>query len=400
MKNCLIQISVGVLLRTVFWTVLGTVCIASTPALAGGHYEDGIYIPDGVCVGDCSDTSSPSPVPSGPTQEQLRQQRERLRLKAKEWSSDEALDYFDRKDWNNAIRSFEEALDRDPDDPDLNDWLKRAKAEKAKAQMSAVAAPSRPAPSNDSKVVDNRNEPADLGGKSKLKGTHATPKPAPSTDTSVVGARNVPSGLPKSVDDAIPHTPSGDRVRKGFQAIQAGDWKAALAWFQDARNREPGNPGLGRLVDLAQFTLDYRTRAQTPSAEKNSKPVRSAQLPKQNSTTNSTEGAVAKSGDPVVEPGDGTLARTSASQMAARARADAAFKEYTKKYGDHDVMARARAVSKAYRGEGYTDEELKVQLQRSLLDYRKNDRKNHPNGPDDSVGGSPAANEIILGGKG
>ena len=250
-----------------------------------------------------------------------------------------------------------------------------------------------------SSVVDDRNEPAGLGGKSNFKGAIAKPnKPAPHTDTSVVDARNVPSGLPKSVDDAIPHTPSGDRVRKGFQAIQAGDWKAALAWFQDARNKEPSNHGLGRLVDLAKFTLEYR--AQTPAVEKNSTPVQSTQLPKQNTTINSTGGAVAKSGDPAVEPGEGSLARAAAGQMAARARADAAFKQYVKKYGDHYSDARTRAVSKAYRGEGYTDEELKAQLQKSLLDYRKNYRKNHPNGSDDSVGGSPAAEEIILGGKG
>lgn len=248
-------------------------------------------------------------------------------------------------------------------------------------------------------VEDDRNEPAGIGGKSKLKGATATPghaKPAPHTDTSVVDARNVPSGLPKSVDDAIPHSPSGDRVRKGFQAIQAGDWKVALAWFQDARNKEPGNPGLGRLVDLAKFTLEYRTQA--PEVEKNSAPVQSAQLPNQNSIPSSKDGAAIKPG--AVEPGDNYIARVAAGQMAARARADAAYKQYSEKYGEHYSAARTRAVSKAYRGEGYTDEELKAQLQKSLLEYRKNYRKNHPDGPDDSVGGSPAAEEIILGGKG
>lgn len=245
-------------------------------------------------------------------------------------------------------------------------------------------------------VVDSRNEPAGRGGKSNYKGAIAKPgKPAPHTDTSVVDARNVPSGLPKSVDDAIPHTPAGDRVRKGFEAIQAGDWKVALAWFQDARNKEPGDPGLGRLVDLAQFTLEYRARAQTP-VEKNSTPVQSTQLPDKNPTTHSSGGAAAKPG----EPGDGSLARAAAGQMAARARADAAFKQYVKKYGDRNASGRASAVAKASRGDGYTDEELKAQLQKSLVDYRKNYRKNHPDGPDDSVGGSPAAEEIILGGKG
>lgn len=225
MKNCLIQIPVCILLRTAFWAVLGTVCFASTPAFAGGHYEDGIYIPDGVCVGDCSDTSSPSPVPSGPTQEQLRQQRERLRLKAKEWSSDEALDYFDRKDWDNAIRSFEEALDRDPDDPDLNDWLKRAKAEKAKARMPALAAPSRPAPNNDSKVVDARGvsrDGADLLAK-------------------------VPE---------LRNSPEAERIRKGYQALLNRDWPVTLAWWRDALKRDPDNAALKRSVDLAQWMVN------------------------------------------------------------------------------------------------------------------------------------------------
>ena len=401
------QHTYNIKMRAALWTMLGVVCFAATLGSSSTWAQSGCFIdkngtracpvgpsPGGGSGGGSGGTSS---TPSGPSPEQVKQQQERARLKAKAWSSDEALDYVDRKDWDNAIRSFEEALDRDPDDPDLNDGLNRAKAEKTKAQMPAVASPSRPAPSNDSKVVDTRNEP---GGKSKLKGTLATPKPAPHTDTSVVDARNIPSGLPKSVNDAIPHTPSGDRVRKGFQAIQAGDWKAALAWFQDARNKEPGNPGIGRLVDLAKFTLEYRTRAQTPAVEKKSTPVQSAQSPNQNTTINSTSGAVAKSDSPAVEPGDGSLARAVAGQMAARVRADAAFKQYVKKYGDHDAAGRASAVSKASRGEGYSDEELKVQLQKSLADYRKNYRKNHPNGPDDSVGGSPAAEEIVLGGKG
>ncbi len=79
--------------------------------------------------------------------------------------------------------------------------------------------------------------------------------PVPFSDSSVVDARNVPSGLPESVEKAIPHTPSGDNVRKGFQAIDEHDWKVALAWFKDALNHEPGSPGLQRLVDLAQYTL-------------------------------------------------------------------------------------------------------------------------------------------------
>lgn len=229
MKNYLIQIPVYVLLRTALWTALGMICFASTPAWAAdGHYEDGIFMPDGVCADPrgCDVTSSPSPTPSGPSPEQVKQQKERARLKAKEWSSDEAVDYVDRKDWDNAIRSFEEALERDPDDPELNDGLNRAKAEKAKERAPAVAAPSRPAPINDNKVVDAR-VPRD--------GAYLTDQ------------------VPELRD-----SPEANRITKGFQAVINHDWPVALAWWQDALNRDPNNAALKRSVDLAQWMVDKR----------------------------------------------------------------------------------------------------------------------------------------------
>lgn len=77
----------------------------------------------------------------------------------------------------------------------------------------------------------------------------------PLNDPMVVDARHVPSGLPKNVENEIPHTPAGDRVRKGFQAIADHDWKVAMAWFRDALNHEPGNPGIQRLIELAEYTI-------------------------------------------------------------------------------------------------------------------------------------------------
>ncbi len=82
-------------------------------------------------------------------------------------------------------------------------------------------------------------------------------------DPNVVDARNVPTGLPKEVENSIPATPAGNGVRKGLQAIQTHDWKVALAWFQDALNKQPGDPGLERLVDLAQYTLQRQSQAIT-----------------------------------------------------------------------------------------------------------------------------------------
>lgn len=116
----------------------------------------GFAAPNAVCKDPrgCSATPSQSAAPSGPSAEEIRQQKERLRLKAKSWYTDEALEYFDRKDWDNAIRSFEEALDRDPDDPDLDAWLRRAKAEKAKARMPVVAAPKQAPDPNRTFVIE------------------------------------------------------------------------------------------------------------------------------------------------------------------------------------------------------------------------------------------------------
>jgi hypothetical protein len=87
--------------------------------------------------------------------------------------------------------------------------------------------------------------------------------PDVNTDPRVVDARNVSTGLPKSIAAEIPDTPAGSRVRKGFEAIQDHDWKVALAWFQDAINHDPGNAGIQRLIDLAEYTMKRANRPHT-----------------------------------------------------------------------------------------------------------------------------------------
>ena len=103
---------------------------------------------------------------------------------------------------------------------------------------------------NQAKFIDDRNRAASTlrgstdntaaGGldSSGLRGSSATTelrglkpdrRPTPNSDSMVVDARNVPTGLPKSVEDEIPHTPSGDRVRKGFEAVMNHDWNIAHA---------------------------------------------------------------------------------------------------------------------------------------------------------------------------
>ena len=85
----------------------------------------------------------------------------------------------------------------------------------------------------------------------------------------VVNGCGVPSGLPKFVDAAIPHTPSGERVRKGYEAIQSGTpdrWDVALAYFQEAHRLNPHDAGINRLIDLAEYTRKAENRGQGDAA--------------------------------------------------------------------------------------------------------------------------------------
>ncbi len=118
-----------------------------------------------------------------------------------------------------------------------------------------------------------------------LRGSGTLRTQTPNTDPMVVDARNVPSGLPKSVDAAIASgysgTPPGvsDRVRKGFQAVATHDWKVARAWFQDALNRDPGNLGLKRLVELADYTEKHIRRGNTGKPSPSSSHRTPVQMP-------------------------------------------------------------------------------------------------------------------------
>ena len=94
-----------------------------------------------------------------------------------------------------------------------------------------------------------------------------TPELPSTLDPMVVDARNVATGLPSSVETGIPHTPAGNRVRKGFQAIMNHDWQVARAWFKDALDHDPGNAGIERLIDLSEYTLDRKTDSRGTAAD-------------------------------------------------------------------------------------------------------------------------------------
>lgn len=96
----------------------------------------------------------------------------------------------------------------------------------------------------------------------RLRGADPQPaltRAAPNTDPSVVDARVPRDGayLTNQVPE-LARSPAADRITKGFQAVTKRDWPVALAWWQEALQRDPGNAALKRSVALAQWMVDRR----------------------------------------------------------------------------------------------------------------------------------------------
>jgi tetratricopeptide (TPR) repeat protein len=208
----------------------------------------------------------------------------------------EGLDAYNKGDYTTALNYFQQALANDPEtDTDRHfitedisaaqEKIAEAQIEQGQRQQDKITANNiqksiqglvktlNTAPSsggldfdggnsNTTPTAGNGDKGAGLGFMdSEDSGVHEVQQP--DLNTMVVDARNVPTGLPPTVEAEIPNTPAGNRVRKGFQAIMDHDWAAARLWFQDALKQEPGDPGLKRLVDLAQFTLQKENQTTT-----------------------------------------------------------------------------------------------------------------------------------------
>jgi tetratricopeptide (TPR) repeat protein len=215
--------------------------------------------------------------------EQLRQQH----LNEAHTANQQCIELFNKRDWAKAVALFQTAAVKNPGDPIIRKNLARAQEALAGEQAQLrIQQQDKAAANHMQKTIDNfaqtlsaapasggldfdgrtsGNAPGAGGNGGGLDFTAVvstagpkTPAAAlPSGDPRVVDARNVPSGLSKPVENAIAgayaNSPPGvsDRVRKGFQAVADRDWKVAKAWFEEALNRDPGNAGLKRLVELA-----------------------------------------------------------------------------------------------------------------------------------------------------
>ena len=175
-----------------------------------------------------------SPVQTGPSPEELKRMREEKDYKeAGEDANDKGMECYKKRDWNCAIKYFRQALDYDPDYGDAAYNLKKANQEYTRERDETIR----------KMLVEESAE--------KIK-----------ISESIVDARNVPSGLSKVTDNAInkayKDAPPGvsERVRKGFQAVVAKDWKVAIAWFQEALKLDPNNKGLQNFIALCGYTFE------------------------------------------------------------------------------------------------------------------------------------------------
>jgi hypothetical protein len=189
----------------------------------------------------------------------------------------QGIQFWNNGQWKLATNAFNAALEKWPDNETIRQNLKIASDKVAEKEAQKKRDQQAEFEKNKNEILSSMKgigTDSEFGGLKGISPGENTglkdiadsgfgglkPLPVANTDPMVVDARNVPTGLPKFVEDSIPHTPAGDRVRKGLEAIQTHDWKVARAWFQDALNRQPGDPGLLRLVDLAQYTLQRESQ--------------------------------------------------------------------------------------------------------------------------------------------
>ncbi|HEY0844660.1 MAG TPA: hypothetical protein VGE12_04805 [Noviherbaspirillum sp.] len=95
------------------------------------------------CIGGCEPTSRPGGVyaPSGPSAEELRQQREAKDLgEAAMDANDRGYDAYQRGDFAGAVRYLTEAAEYAPDDPNIQSNLEKARAALRRSTAAREAA--------------------------------------------------------------------------------------------------------------------------------------------------------------------------------------------------------------------------------------------------------------------
>lgn len=298
--------SFNIKMRLVLWILLGGCGLVSAPPMAYSQshcqsYWTAAYKCSQGC-GSCGSSSggnSGSGLPpgtrwifeglfSGPSAAEKADQQARA-------ANERGVQAYKNGDWATAIALFQQALQNDPGDPTYTQNLTNAQNNLANQQarerverealdrqranqiaannmqqsiqnfaQTLNAAPISGGLDFDGRTLGSAPSGSTSGGldftASVAMPSQARPAPVlPSSDPMVVDARVPRDGtyLTNQVPE-LKNSPAADRITKGFQAVTMQDWPVALAWWQDALNRDPSNAALKRSVDLAQWMVDKR----------------------------------------------------------------------------------------------------------------------------------------------
>lgn len=83
-----------------------------------------------------------------------------------------------------------------------------------------------------------------------------TSRSAPETFVNARGRGQPIPGLPRL--ELMENSPGREAWLRGMDAVATRDWRLALAWFQTAQLRDPGNAALARAIILSSWTLQNR----------------------------------------------------------------------------------------------------------------------------------------------
>lgn len=278
-------------------SLLGFVVLLSSAAMAGsipatrGTGQCPCRCPDGRtvwinkscgnesdCYGPCGMTNSPSSSPPGRDYGAEQREQEAAAAAAEEQRRRDAELEQQRRDAENKRRLEEIERqtqflnDRDAAASTLRGSTGTATPVNGSGGTGLRGSTGIGAASNAAGGTVLRGSSADTG----LRGLKSDTTQTPNLDPMVVDARVPPMGaaLLAQVPE-LARSPAADRIRKGFQALMTipRDWPVALAWWQEALQRDPNNAALIRSVDLARWMVDSRKRAASRQSTSTSYPV-------------------------------------------------------------------------------------------------------------------------------
>jgi tetratricopeptide (TPR) repeat protein len=243
--------------RAVF--ILGCAALLSAPASRASAQGD----PLAVCLRHCDDAPSPAP-PRGDvgTKADHSAEQAAARRRDTEWSQEEGQDYLNRKDWDNAIRSFEEALDKDPDNDEIAALLTRARAEKAAGRAAAVAGSHPgpvPVPLREALGIVQAAQAHSEALSFNAQGIESLRIGDFHTAVSLfeIGVEKAPKDTVLRQNLAVARAenakvPAALSFARGRQAYAGGDWLLAYGLLNDAVSKQPGNAQFQRTLAVAK----------------------------------------------------------------------------------------------------------------------------------------------------